>query len=561
MDITDVLVNNANTKHIHKDLLNALTEYYVENVISSDDYITMFNKIYNDEDTYTQYESIIQKIKSCSYRKYGLINILPSNIIDNTKQDHIVDLFSNDIIDRLNISLSADQHKLLHLLYSFSRNNKNRLCVNGYAGTGKTTIVIEFIKSLISQPNKTNKLKVIFSTKTHKALNVMHAKFKTNFKKISKNTVCFLTLDKMLNYEHRYNINGDHVFIKNNSNTIDFSKYNYIVIDESSMIPQSKVDDIQYVIEKNRKLKVVFIGDPNQLPPVNESPNTLTNSDYFLTDIVRTADHNLTTLYNNIRQWINGDKQKSGINDLFCKNIVAYNKQTQFDKWIDAYISSCENKNNILLTWTNEKSDYYNKLIRAKRGLNKIYQVGDCLIFNDFYNLPERSIDKRFYTSEQVYVNIVKKCKYTPCKFNVDISQEKIISKIISKINDYISSIEYNVYVLTINTSSNIIVLFNNETYKYNHDIEHLQNVIKDIAWIDNNEIDRLWNEYYKCMVKPFATVSYGYSITVHKSQSSTYYNVFIDLDNIFTNANKCECKRLIYTGFTRASHSIHILC
>jgi ATP-dependent exoDNAse (exonuclease V) alpha subunit len=47
--------------------------------------------------------------------------------------------------------------------------------------------------------------------------------------------------------------------------------------------------------------------------------------------------------------------------------------------------------------------------------------------------------------------------------------------------------------------------------------------------------------------------------MTVHKSQSSSYYNVFVDTDDILNNNNINDCKRCIYTAYTRAINELHI--
>ena len=77
---------------------------------------------------------------------------------------------------------------------------------------------------------------------------------------------------------------------------------------------------------------------------------------------------------------------------------------------------------------------------------------------------------------------------------------------------------------------------------------------------IDKEIIRPLWRSYNETFVDPFAKVNYSYSISVHKSQSSTYYNVFIDCEYILKNRNQLEAKRCMYTAITRAANEIHLL-
>ena len=80
------------------------------------------------------------------------------------------------------------------------------------------------------------------------------------------------------------------------------------------------------------------------------------------------------------------------------------------------------------------------------------------------------------------------------------------------------------------------------------------------INQIDKDIIKPLWKEMNGIFVEPFANVNYGISLSVHKSQGSTFYNVFVDADDILNNKRSNEARRCVYTAITRASNEIHIL-
>ena len=69
-----------------------------------------------------------------------------------------------------------------------------------------------------------------------------------------------------------------------------------------------------------------------------------------------------------------------------------------------------------------------------------------------------------------------------------------------------------------------------------------------------------LWEQFSKIFIEPFANVNYGYCTTVHKSQGSTYYNVYVDVEDILNNSKLDEMKRCMYTSFTRGSNEINLL-
>lgn len=73
--------------------------------------------------------------------------------------------------------------------------------------------------------------------------------------------------------------------------------------------------------------------------------------------------------------------------------------------------------------------------------------------------------------------------------------------------------------------------------------------------------LQRMWDLLYYHYIDQFASISYGYAITTHRSQGSTYDNIFIFLkDIIMNNRNQLEAYHCFYTASTRASKHLHIL-
>jgi hypothetical protein len=56
-----------------------------------------------------------------------------------------------------------------------------------------------------------------------------------------------------------------------------------------------------------------------------------------------------------------------------------------------------------------------------------------------------------------------------------------------------------------------------------------------------------------------YLEADYGYAITVHKSQGSTYDDVFIEYGNLAANKKDTEKYKLLYTAITRSSSKLHI--
>ena len=68
------------------------------------------------------------------------------------------------------------------------------------------------------------------------------------------------------------------------------------------------------------------------------------------------------------------------------------------------------------------------------------------------------------------------------------------------------------------------------------------------------------YSKKFKFLEK-FANISYGYCYTSHKSQGSTFKNVFVDVNDIITiNISPKRKLQALYTAITRASHSVYFL-
>lgn len=73
----------------------------------------------------------------------------------------------------------------------------------------------------------------------------------------------------------------------------------------------------------------------------------------------------------------------------------------------------------------------------------------------------------------------------------------------------------------------------------------------------------QIWKTYYyRTYIWPFASVTYGYAMTTHKSQGSTYQNTFINIPNIIGCRKVDDIVRAksLYTAMTRAAKSTNVL-
>ncbi len=241
---------------------------------------------------------------------------------------------------------------------------------------------------------------------------------------------------------------------------------------------------------------------------------------------------------------------------------------------------------NIILAWTNNQTNDYNREIRKQifsQNKPNMYEVGDLLMLDDFYDIDEMSVKSRFYTSEQIKVISVEECYNIPIEFkyvNILGFPEVLKAHWTKCVNDLNKKTKrsYKIYKLNISrVPSNgityvINVIHKNASEMLDGDkIEaelYIKNFRKTILHqykehseeINDCMIKQLWEQWNKIFVDQYANVTYGYAHSVHKSQGSSFYNVFVDAQDILNNPNVDEAKRCLYTAFTRTSNELHIL-
>ena len=649
-----ILYSNKLSELINQKLIDLLEYEFLINffknrsIINMNWFLNLINKI-NDE-----------KINQICCEKYEeLFTISEKKLILNFEQ------MSKKLL--CNFDFSDDQKKALSKILNFIIDyNKPCFGLYGYAGTGKTTIIVELISYLI----KKNLIKnIVFTAPTNKALNIIKSKFRVHLKNIYENkfkTICdnnfnmddllyelnkkniiidFCTVHKLLNYQVDYNSEeGSKIFVKKNNtnvkklNSSNIRKYEIVIIDECSMLPYSMIqvifEDVRNHLKGNdlKKVpKIIFTGDKAQLNAVNEINNILfakntkeENNNLLSNDIknmdtiimktvMRSKIPNIISLSINIRQWLEYEIKSPEPGKFVGKGVYKYihdEKTKKIDSsWFKKYLKNFDNSENnlclniIILTWTNNQCNEYNNTVRnmtfnKKNEKDKIigkYEIGDIIIFGDFYNIGENKFktekDKEKYSfssSEQLKIINCQKSIYTSMNFSSELpkSTEKIknINFILSKYKNLVKGMNlktkrtyevWNLSVCAIDSKENvykICVIDDNSKKNLEDEKIYCSNIIKNFRKslltdykeqsnsIDNIIIKQLWREWNKIFFEPFAEVNYGCSITTHMSQSSTYEIVFVDIDDIFKNSSRDECIKCLYTAITRSSKEVHML-
>ena len=471
-------------------------------------------------------------------------------------------------LDNFNFSINSNKEKLelgeeqvnaLQKLEEFVSNKEDCITLSGFAGTGKTSILKEFIGYLDDE-----ELPYILAAPTHRAKLVLEAL--TDAKKT-------YTLHQLLSLSpdiEIFELDYRDLLFKveeafNNKNTAIPYK-GIAIIDEASMI-NDDLFDLLLKKCKEFKCKIVFSGDSQQLRPVKSDHIskvfTLDNK-ITLTKIYRQKKDNpvsnvLETLrYNSLSS--SDFETEIGTDNSF----VVCNTPNQFLNHAVPYFKDMLSNGNVLeckmLAYTNARVNSLNKAIRQFiLGENNIeeFNKGEILVGTDNFEFD----GFKFYNSLDYVI------KNNPSK----------IKTLIPYFGEYMIGYKLDLYDSVYKTTNSIFVLSkDNDTNKLIGLANFIENTrLKAISLKgDKRKAAVIWRKYFDT-ISSFATTfdlyynnrvikkrtfNYGYAISVHKAQGSTIDNIFVDIGNINTVWDKNELQQLQYVALSRTRGNAYIL-
>jgi hypothetical protein len=504
---------------------------------------------------------------------------------------------------------TSDQVKAVELIIKFaSQCSKPFFHLFGYAGTGKTFILTNAVQ-LVLEKNLMDQ--VFICAPTHKALNVLTSYFKSNLPKTFfdefQKKIMFTTIHKLLEFRPIIsNENGSKSF-KTNSESRFLKKLErkLIIVDESSMVSCDMATSLKKHVEMYQ-LMCIYSGDIMQLPPVKEDLSVIfksVDSDWNVTlnEIMRTNNVDIKNVSKLIREWDGSDQLIEMLVELRRKTKTdklkilrrgdvpkeldgrqstvasdkSYLKSTWFKKTVEKI---SEGTIPVILTWYNATANTYSKALRQllhKKSVENEYAIGDYVIFDNFHASP---LGVKFYTSDMIKITSTKISIMTLCPWGElliaepqnlqDKSFNTTLKKLISM------DCKFTVYELSacrifsdfenknVNVDDVIRVLDGKCTEAYKTFVANVETHITDFFTTTKSEklTAILWKAFHTEICDIFADVSYGYSITVYKSQGSTFKTVIVDMVDLFENKTPKEIQKALYTAITRASEELWLL-
>lgn len=479
------------------------------------------------------------------------------------------------------ITLTNDQHNALEQINVFLESKKDIFILKGYAGSGKTTI----LNGLVDHLNSIGKRYHLMAP-TGRAAKVINQKTKKEATTIHKGIYSFDDL-KEIKISDKFKVTSFLYYfeLRNNLNT----QNSVLIVDEASMVSnvlsQGEFfrfgsgfllnDLIKYsrISNLNNNTKIIFVGDPAQLPPIGMNFSPALDENYLIKEFsleVMTAElkevkrqgeeSGILMASSKIRKSLTSgyfndfDLRENG-NDVF---------NPTYENFLSVYNSAQGSK--IIITYKNKTALYLNKTIRKnKYGKDLPIRENDTIIigannykldimngeFGIVANASPETISRniRFYQKggETISVQLIWR------KVKLIFQEENGLSKIVEGL--ILENYLYGDNVLTPDVQQALYVDFRNRNSNLKSGSSELNEAIKS---------DLYFNAIF---------LKFGYAVTCHKAQGGEWENSFVFWDrgvqsnfNFFESMHNRSGKtnkdfyRWAYTAITRSSDKLNCI-
>jgi ATP-dependent exoDNAse (exonuclease V) alpha subunit len=483
--------------------------------------------------------------------------------------------------------LSEQQKKVFEALCSFFKDEDEKIFIlRGYAGTGKTSLIGGFIKRLCEETgqnmphspgNKSEYRPFSVLASTGRAAKILSDKTNVHVGTIHSLVYGFMGLsddvEKVLDEEEKKPENRVEQFgqfrLVFEPQKLSFEKQTHYIIDEASMVSDKKNpstsnavfgegDLLGDLFQFDIKGKFIFVGDPCQLPPINQRESPALQADYLRSKYnIKVVEYNLTEIFRQdeengilkcafmLRKLWQSSLNDQSLRPLFVplplkgfQNIKVYPSELNL---VNQYINTVKAKgynDATLICNSNKECNYLSHYVREG-----IHGKRDCIIVGDLLLVTQNNYLVDLVNGDLVVVKWIGEREYRAGLRFVKVEVEELSSKQLYRL--------LLIEDLLMNGQANV-------------DAQQHKNLIIDFAKrMKERNIKIKSKEFYDSMLKdPYLNALrsiYGYAITCHKSQGGEWNEVFLYLQKSLYSRRGSELYQWAYTAVTRAKKTLHI--
>ncbi|HHJ09716.1 MAG TPA: hypothetical protein ENK25_02345 [Bacteroidetes bacterium] len=503
--------------------------------------------------------------------------------------------------------LTPEQEEVVRKLLEFFDGDGHVFVLRGYAGTGKTSLVKGIIQYLASKSvasvllASTGRAAKILSDKAKVQVQTVHSRIYTPVVKHLEHLAVPGKNPDIREFRLEFELDEN----EDPEDTVYF-------VDESSMISNHKVRSTLLDFGSGRLLsdyfeylgprKVVFIGDPAQLPPVNTRFSAALNTEYLTSQFgKKVVDAELTRIMRfpsgagiaanteRLRRTIQKGKYPyltisvSEFNDCF-----RYKNDREF---VQAYVHSIRERgvdNNILLVLSNKAAARYNHKVRSglfgRKALEPL-NTGEALmvvrnnyhygVYNGdlvYFEKANRSIKRAGMEFIDVHIRLNEagegarlirsyavKDLLLSDERDLTLEQEKNIQMDffirMGKVADALVRGKENRI-----TAENVVKLNQHLRSRWGYTVELPEKIMQKSLSKTRLRKELVIANYQTDPFLNAIRLKYGYAVTCHKAQGGEWEDVFILLDPVLFYTDKENQYRWAYTAISRSVKRIHFL-
>lgn len=431
------------------------------------------------------------------------------------------------------VSLNEGQAAALDEIMARARYG-NRHLLTGHAGTGKTTLMQAVARELLRRGMKT-----VLTAPTHKAVSVLARKAREADLEIESRTI-----QSLLSLRPRRDGPVMKFQRAKRARTITCDA---VVLDECSMVDR----DMHGLIEKHLNAQfILFVGDPAQLPPVNEdaSPTFSIPQSSHLDRIVRQAEGNpILKAASIIRESQGGALDMSWVKSVKAPPLGVF-RPGDPEAWMKKAFTSLDFDQDPdrfrYLCWTNDRVTEVNAMIRAWRygcDIETPFVAGErALMRQPVLGPAERNPFTR-ETDRPTLLNTNEEAE-------IEYIRPHLLQGVLG------DGITYDLPAWKIGLVTDDGVQIEVHVARDQEACDAMMSRLRQAA------MERLieWTEYHD-LRSDIVSMQSVYAMTVHCSQGSTFGSVFMDVGDIARRArsNLLECQQMLYVAATRPSTSL----
>ena len=421
----------------------------------------------------------------------------------------------------------------LNAMSDFIKSNETSMTLSGYAGTGKTSLM-----EMIAKKCRKDYKPVMFCATTNKAAAVLNDR-------VSKANFEASTLNKTFGIDVEIDPNSKSYNARKLVNTlkdVDITPGTTIIIDEASMINEENYK-ILNSIAKDKSLKIIYVGDQAQLAPVNEDQisKVFRNGDgkvVTLTQVERTDDNAILKEATAIRNGESLSKESSFNSKGKGVAYISPQHEDAINEVIAHYVEGLRKNPNYfrILAYTNKAVTDYNTQVRNLLGYTSpIPQEGEPMTGYANWGYDWRTKSYRFINSESYKVVkvggtrnksfLMEDGTQVPIEATSITLEDSLGHRDEFEFMDIKSNIQNRQAAMILANEKKRLWAMTKRVFGKQAKAEIFQKIsaLDSFLFVNDNLED---NNHNLLQAK---TIDFGYALTIHKSQGSTFTNVLMD--------------------------------